>query len=543
MGLVTLQHFRRAVADLAAHGDNDVTPFDIDTRFISDSSEQLAALGFDLAQRLEKKTAKDCESVLDAIQVFSERLLAPAGPSGFRITTKIHPFWNLYLNAIGVMIAEIHEPKRSTRAMSYRFATTGPGLFQSTASWRAFREASAADCSTTDPAQVVIQTDISSFYDHVSHHRLENFVRDLLPSSNYATQINTLLAQISQGRSFGLPVGGQFARILAEVLLGAIDRTLTTERVEWRRYVDDFVIVSRSKHDAYRSLGVLAHALGDFGLTLNRTKTTLLSARHFRELVATQLGTSTGEAGKLREIDLHFDPYSDSPEDDYDDLRETVAQLDIPRFLALELEKGQPDTFVITQVSRSLRFLDAERAFGICATLLDAKNLHAFRANWSSIMRGIFAIRNDTRYEGMHVRLDALLDTVPTESSHLVLIDTNALHFLRTIRFLRTDARANFLSSLYNTTKSITVRRACIDCWRQWGDRERFIALRNVWSSLNVEEQRMLWFAGSHFGDDGIHFQRQVRRSISQSWKLGIERRAAPSFCDLYLEWVAGATS
>lgn len=31
--------------------------------------------------------------------LFSERLLVPAGSAGFRITTKIQPFWNIYSNA------------------------------------------------------------------------------------------------------------------------------------------------------------------------------------------------------------------------------------------------------------------------------------------------------------------------------------------------------------------------------------------------------------------------------------------------------------
>jgi len=42
--------------------------------------------------------------------------VATTGPAGFRITTKIHPFWNLYFNGLRIAIAETFEPKRSARS-------------------------------------------------------------------------------------------------------------------------------------------------------------------------------------------------------------------------------------------------------------------------------------------------------------------------------------------------------------------------------------------------------------------------------------------
>lgn len=543
MTILTIDHFRRAIGDIVEYGDNDVLPFDIDTRFIAERAEELAKLAFNFGAMLEKKTQADCIGTLDAITVFSERLLAPAGSSGFRITTKIHPFWNIYLNGIGVALAERHEAVRSNRAHSYRFASKGPALFDKSASWRVFREATISDCDPNNTSEMVVQTDVSSFYEHVNHHRLENFVQDLLPAgSNHATQVDVLLRKLARGRSFGLPVGGQFSRILAEILMGSVDRTLEASSVRWRRYVDDLVLVGATQRDAYRSLGVLAHALGDLGLSLNRSKTTFLSSRHYREYVQTQLTAPDSATQRLKEIDLHFDPYSDAADDEYDALRETVSQLDIARLVAVELDKGQPDSFVVTQVSRALRLMEPANALGICATLLEQRNLHAFRANWSTIMRGISFIRGDDSHREIHTYLDKHLDAVPVHSPHLAYVDTNALHFLRAIRFRKTSARATFVLSLYSSKGPITVRRACIDCWRHWGDRDRFLSLRNEWEALSEEEQRMLWLAAPVFGDDGLKFQKQVSKATSNTWGTGIGGRAGRDFAKLYMSWVASAT-
>lgn len=537
MTIATLEHFRRAVADLAAHGDNDVLPFDVDTRFISACSEELALLASEFDAHLAAKAAKDSDATLKTITVFSERLLAPAGPSGFRITTKIHPFWNIYLNGLAAAIAERHESSRSSRVHSYRYAQSGPSLFQKEASWRSFKEATIADLSSRDSHQVVVLTDVSSFYEHVSHHRLANLLAGLLPGTNHPQQLEIILGKLADGRSFGLPVGGQCSRVLAEVLMAYVDRRLDAERIIWRRYVDDFVLVANSKHDAYRALGILAHTLSDLGLSLNRTKTTVLSARHYAEFVDAELGTQGDDARQLKEINLHFDPYSDTPDEDYESLRVAVDRIDVSRLLGLELDKAQPDAFVVTQITRTLGLMAPERAFGIAATLLDAKNLHSFRARWASVMRGVTFIRASKQYAAIHDPLDALLDLIPTHSPHLVFVDTNVLHYLRAIRFIRTPPRASFVLSRFNATSSITVRRACIDCWRSWHDQDMFLFVRNKWNVLSAEEQRMVWLAAPTFGDQGVAFRRQVERSLRDLWRLGIERNSTAKFAELYIQW------
>ena len=91
---VTLEHFKRAAADIGANGDNDTLPFDIDTRFIKDKQDELAALAYAYSQDLALLNKKNVRDSINALDIFSERLLVPTGAAGFRVTTKIHPFWN-----------------------------------------------------------------------------------------------------------------------------------------------------------------------------------------------------------------------------------------------------------------------------------------------------------------------------------------------------------------------------------------------------------------------------------------------------------------
>ena len=239
----------------------------------------------------------------------------------------------------------------------------------------------------------------------------------------------------------------------------------------------------------------------------------------------------------MREIDLHFDPYSDSSDADYGELKDAVQGLDTRAFLELETKKGQPDSFLVAQIGRTLKFQSPLIAIQLCETLLNPKNLNAFRASWSTIMRGIAAVRAEDEYETIFDPLDKVLDEIPDHSLNLLLPEANCLHYLKTIRFRRSDTRAKYVYSLYDTTASETVKRACIECWRFWEDRPSFNRLRNQWQSLGVQEQRMLWLAAGDFGDEGIKARDQLRTSLLQAWQLGIERQGKTTFEALYSKW------
>lgn len=536
---VSREHFLRAAFEIGQSGENDTLPYDIDAGFIRDMAEEFADICYNLFREIDDGSFKEAKDFLNELTVSAERLLAPSGSNGFRITTKIHPFWNLYLNGLGLAIAEANEPYRSARVHSYRLGGEYPAFFDRTHSWRAYKEATVKEKALKEDGCMVVQTDISGFYEHIYHHRLENVIKDLgAANSTVALQIDRILSKLAAGRSFGLPVGGQCARVLAEAMMTPIDRSLSDAGIIWHRYVDDFTLICASRQHAYEALSVLSHALADYGLSLNRTKTTTLSAKHYADYVAAQLGEGEDASADLRELDLHFDPYSDTAQAEYEKLKESFNKIDVQFLIDLEKEKSQPDSFVITQISRALKFQEPKVAAQLCETLLDTRNLDSFRASWSKIMRGVYAVRANDEFSDFHTQIDELLDRVIDATPHLLMPEANLLHFLRTIRFVRTDVRGPFVRKTYDRSSSMAVRRACIDCWRHWPDRPSFNHVRNKWQNLTSDEQRMFWLAAGNFGDEGKHARQQLRGSLAQSWRLGFEPEEGPTFSACYQEWV-----
>jgi hypothetical protein len=442
------------------------------------------------------------------------------------------------LNGLGFAIAEANEVARSPRVHSYRLGGEVPSFFNRAHSWRTYKEATRAEELLKDERCVVVQTDISSFYEHIYHHRLVNVLQDICGSdSTIPVQFDRVLSRLAAGRSFGLPVGGQCARVLAEAMMMPIDRSLTDAGVIWHRFVDDFTLICCAQQGAYSALSVLSNTLADYGLSLNKTKTTILSAKHYIDYVAAQLGDEEDASIALRELDLHFDPYSDAALDEYERLKASFETIDIQFLLDLERQKSQPDSFVLAQIGRALKFQQPKVAEQLCETLLDPKNLDAFRASWSKIMRGVYSIHANEEFDSVFAHIDTLLDRIPADTPHLLIPDTNMLHYLRTIRFSRSDARGVFVRSVYDTRSSPTIRRACIDCWYHWKDRTGFTRIRNQWNNLSCDEQRMLWLAASAFGDEGGHARRQLRGSLSQVWDLGFKPADGLTFANCFEEW------
>jgi hypothetical protein len=234
---------------------------------------------------------------------------------------------------------------------------------------------------------------------------------------------------------------------------------------------------------------------------------------------------------------LHFDPYSDEARSEYEQLKKSFENIDIQFLLDLEKEKSQPDNFVLAQIGRALKFQEPTVAAQLCATLLNPKNLDSFRASWSKIMRGVYSVRTNDEFEAVYQQIDDLLDRVPEAAPHLLRPEANTLHYLRAIRFRRTDVRGRLIRRIYAETSSQAVKRACIDCWQHWGDRASFMRLRNQWQNLGPDEQRMVWLAAGHFGDDGAHARGQLRRSLGQVWRLGFETNGDSTFASCYEDW------
>ena len=274
-----MDYAKLAINNISKYGDTDIFPFPMEN-----------ALFFDCPDKIKEKIL-DMESNfgewIRKYPIYFIKTCVPVGYTGYRWATSIDPLWNCFLLYQTLKVSEKLEEKRisvSKRSVfSYRLKIdeeTGK-IFDPDQNWRAFCK-QAIENAESSKCRFVVKFDIADFYNRVYHHRLENALIRCGIDENIKTRIMKILQMLSDNVSYGLPVGGNASRILAEVLLNSFDRILETKRYVFCRYVDDYILFADSREDAFRKLNYCAEfLLRNEGLGLQKSKTQVLTASEF----------------------------------------------------------------------------------------------------------------------------------------------------------------------------------------------------------------------------------------------------------------------
>ena len=179
------------------------------------------------------------------------------------------------------MIAEPFEEARKgitrQRLYSYRFEPNlrKGRLFSAKYNIRSFQEQS-AHIAKQKTAKYIVRSDIANFYDRVNIHRIESTLLSLGKLNNKLVHlINQILLHWAKRDSYGIPIGSNASRILAEVALFNVDKSLVEAKIRFLRFVDDYRIFTSSAAEAHSVLAILIDLLDREGLFINTRKSSI----------------------------------------------------------------------------------------------------------------------------------------------------------------------------------------------------------------------------------------------------------------------------
>lgn len=173
--------------------------------------------------------------------------------------------------AIAPQIEEARLPRKENIVVSHRFSSEGP-FFLEEYDYKRFRMESAT-IAKSRLYKVKIATDIANFYDRLNLHKLESTLASMKCARRYVKALNELLLFWAGRNSYGLPVGCDASRLLAEAALNDVDKELVRQKVKFVRYVDDYRIFATSFPEAHSHLNLLIELLDREGLFINTSKT------------------------------------------------------------------------------------------------------------------------------------------------------------------------------------------------------------------------------------------------------------------------------
>lgn len=185
-----------------------------------------------------------------------------------------------YLTLVLLMARDIEvarDNKSNKKVFSYRLKIKGNNgyIFDNEYNYTSFRNR-IAEKSKMKNKRIVVECDISNFYDRLNLHRLESVLLSIEKIDKDAIKLlNEILLFWSNRDSYGLPVGSNASRILAEAALIEIDNYLISKNIDFCRFVDDYRIFAKSASEAHKNLAILVERLNKEGLFLNFSKTNI----------------------------------------------------------------------------------------------------------------------------------------------------------------------------------------------------------------------------------------------------------------------------
>jgi len=519
MPIVSKNSLHMAVNNVAKFGDTDIFPYPIDNHILNDMPEATVSV-------LEQ-IDKNFDIAIKNLPVLTARNLSVVGYSGFRWGTQIDPIWNIYLLSLVISIAEEIESKRlsSEIVFSYRFKPdqSSGSLFDRSIGWHAFQGASVKHAQSH---AYVLRCDISDFYPRIYHHRLENALKKATNNGVVIKRIMTLLQSISDNVSYGLPVGGPAARILSEILLNRVDRLLISESITFCRFVDDYVIFSNTKEEAYSALICINDLLlANEGLSLQKTKTRIMTSKEFlstSEFSTTEDGEPQVESEEraFQRLRVYYDPYSQTAETDYEKLKEELSKFDIVGMLGRELSKSRIDESLSKRLLSALKHLKPEVQNDAIKSLVHSFDLlYPIFPSVMMLCRGLLNTIDADAKEELFDKIRSLIKS----KSYITQVPTNLAYSLRVLSADPSEETEILLSNLYKQPLNMMIKRDVILMMAHRGADHWISNCRKSYSTLTVWERRAMLISSYILEDEGRHWRDSVKQDLNDYDKLVLQ--------------------
>lgn len=263
----------------------------------------------------------------------------------------------------GQIESEIHPQCFANRRATGKDASTRFIEDFSTGGWARFCQWQADRCGDNT---ILLRTDISSFYDSISHKYLVDSVcRHLMLPHDCALvrlfqrilQVPVIYYSPSTGQiegpattHQGLPIGDGVEGYLANLYLKDVDDAMVCARAPYGRYVDDIRLFGSSRQEVLQNLRILQEQLLRKGLNLNSSKTEIAEDEASRTDLMSRLyqGGDYGDAqdeqaGSVIEekVDVPFEQFARTFTEEQA-LESGSDAKDFCKFLGAHTVKGQP---------------------------------------------------------------------------------------------------------------------------------------------------------------------------------------------------------
>lgn len=343
-----------------------------------------------------------------------------------------------------------------------------------------------------DPkVKVIVSCDISNFYDRLNLHRLEN---TLLAISDIDVQavklLNEMLLYWSNRDSYGIPVGSNASRILAEASLLNVDKYLLDREIRFSRYVDDFRLFANSASQAHSWLSILVERLNQEGLFLNTSKTSIVSASEIKKshVVEKQEEQTSDTEMEKSELPLIIRGYSGLIPTKFRMLsnREklNLAQINVSE---LKKEKIEIDLVDPKDLLKYIRTLVAQEEWNeLASTSTVLRRFPQFTPYYLDCILK----HSDSLKSCKEIIIETVID-LANDSSILEYLRIYVIRFLSSEAFLSKKVVVNSYYQL-KRSEGVYLGRAVLECIENYVNRDDLLEIKKDFIRADPAEKRQI---------------------------------------------------
>lgn len=511
------KHIELALLNIDKFGDTDIFPYTIEKQIFFDKKN-------DVVKHIQNIHAKYSE-YLDKWPPVNVSTFSPIGYTGFRWATQIDPVWNAYFLALVLSIAdkiEIERIQTSKRIVhSYRYLPDHKSgtLFDNNINWQSFQRQSLEIIKNSD-FNFVVACDVADYYSRIYHHKLENALLRLGLADSTSKRILDILQKFSGTNSYGLPIGGPAARILAELTLNNTDKILQMNGIVFTRFVDDIHLFAKTQEEAHASLNYLAIKLmTNEGLTLQKHKTQILTSAEFINLVTSRLNADTEDVktkqrAKFMSLPIRYDPYSPTAEEDYKSIKEELGEFDILDLLNEELRKTRIHQQFSKHLLKTLNILDEQVVSN--AFIAISNRIELLYPIFPNLMIAAFA-NFEKLNEGSRRMLIAKLRELVVKDSYIIQVELNVAYLIRVLGKDHTTENEEIIARLYKKFQnSLLVKSWVMQVFTHWKLQFWLTDQKQNFPTMSKWERRIFIIASYFMKDEGTHWRNFNKRGFSE---------------------------
>lgn len=506
------KYFEAALDNIIAFGDTDIFPYPIENHIFFDVRSKVTSLLLDIHGNFDDFFTNNSP--------INENALSPVGYTGFRWATQIDPIWNAYILGLVISIGEnierVRIPVSKNTIFSYRFKldTEHHSLFDKIGRLE-FQKKS---LENAEEYKYVLICDISEFYPRIYHHRLENSLTQLGLGTDIPTRIMKFLQHCANNNSYGLPIGGPAARLLSELLLNRTDNLMKSDGITFCRFADDYHIFGQTIEQIYQNLVFISEKLlKNEGLSLQKSKTRIMTTDEF--IASSEFNDEDAELEghaleekRFLSVSLRFDPYSQTPEEDYEALKAEVHNYDIVGMLGREMAKSRIHGALTKKLINAVKFLNPKIMSGTVRSLVDNINiLSPVFPNVMILIKEIFTKLDDNMQNYICAKLRELI----INNSYIMQVDLNLAYAIRVLGIKYSEENEELLVQLFKLPKSMLIRRDIILMMARWKRSHWISDIKNIFNTLGNWERRAFIVASYILGDEGRHWRSHVKKRFS----------------------------